>query len=80
METSGDSLDDDLELFAEFDDYGKVNSSAYLSFDHRFCSKILAWILCGSACNDGTIFLSLRGFRSRSPNLELQAFETLNSE
>uniref|UniRef100_A0A8C2BAP7 TIAM Rac1 associated GEF 1b n=1 Tax=Cyprinus carpio TaxID=7962 RepID=A0A8C2BAP7_CYPCA len=42
VETSGDSLDDDLELFAEFDDYGKVNSSAYLSFDHRFCSKILS--------------------------------------
>uniref|UniRef100_A0A8C2HFN6 TIAM Rac1 associated GEF 1b n=1 Tax=Cyprinus carpio TaxID=7962 RepID=A0A8C2HFN6_CYPCA len=42
VETSGDSLDDDLELFAEFDDYGKVNSSAYLSFDYRFCSKILS--------------------------------------
>lgn len=26
VETSGDGLDDDSELFAEFDDYGKVNS------------------------------------------------------
>ncbi len=40
VETSGDSLDDDSELFAEFDDYGKVKSS-----DHSFSLKLLAWIM-----------------------------------
>lgn len=37
VETSGDSLDDDSELFAEFDDYGKVKSS-----DQSFSLKLLA--------------------------------------
>uniref|UniRef100_A0A672KPH0 TIAM Rac1 associated GEF 1 n=1 Tax=Sinocyclocheilus grahami TaxID=75366 RepID=A0A672KPH0_SINGR len=32
VETSGDSLDDDSKLFAEFDDYGKVKSSAWTLF------------------------------------------------
>lgn len=33
VDSSGDGLDDDSELFAEFDEYGKVNSPAYLIID-----------------------------------------------
>lgn len=39
VETSGDSLEDDTELFAEFDDYGKVK--AISASGYAICFSLL---------------------------------------